>query len=335
MKKNISLLVVLALNVFFVSYCDFTAENGQSLNNSESAIQKSAFQKASVLKKRKITTSRGEFTIREGGNENGVPVVMIHGWPESSYCWEGVAAHLDPSLRIIAPDLRGLGDSDRTLDTQLYQKDELATDIIEILSVLDIDTFYLVGHDWGGIVSQLIAYGIPERVNKLIIMNIPVLNNVEGLTTASEIIQKQGSRSSWYQYFQQQPDLPEAMIKGNEDVWVSHFFKDRPVPEESIAEYIRCYKIKDTPATAASYYRVMAADAETFVKFYTHRFTMPTLYIYGNLDSVIIPEYLTGIENVFDTIEVKEIEAAHFVQEEKPQEVAQLMNDFFHASQEQ
>ena len=60
------------------------------------------------------------------------------------------------------------------------------------------------------------------------------------------------------------------------------------------------------------------------------KFPMPTLYIYGNLDSVIIPEYLTGIEAWFDSIEVVELEAAHFVQEEKPAEVANSLNIFFY-----
>ncbi|MDA8141888.1 MAG: alpha/beta fold hydrolase, partial [Desulfobacteraceae bacterium] len=64
---------------------------------------------------------------------------MLHGWPESSYCWGDVAANMDPSLRIIAPDLRGLGDSERTLDANLYLKQALAQDIVELINALGID----------------------------------------------------------------------------------------------------------------------------------------------------------------------------------------------------
>ncbi|MGD9211866.1 MAG: alpha/beta fold hydrolase [Desulfobacteraceae bacterium] len=68
---------------------------------------------------RKLITPRGEFNLRQGGNPNGPTVVMLHGWPESSYCWESVTSHLNPSLHIIAPDLRGPGDSERILDVKM------------------------------------------------------------------------------------------------------------------------------------------------------------------------------------------------------------------------
>ena len=285
------------------------------------------------MKTRKIDLSRGRFNIREGGNPDGRPVVMLHGWPESSYCWEAPAQHLDPSLRIIAPDLRGLGDSERTLNTAAYQKAELAKDIIEILDSLKIDSFFLVGHDWGGIVAQEMAFLVPQRVKRLVILNISIINNAAGTLEALQKIYAQGGLPFWYQYFQQQPRLPEAMIKGNERVWVSYFFgkagMDGTIPAEAIDEYVRCYSIENTPATAASYYRVRNRDVEHWKTLAGKKFSMPSLYIHGHKDSVIIPEFLNHIEECFAWVQVESIAAAHFVQEEKPQEVAQLINDFF------
>jgi haloacetate dehalogenase len=286
-----------------------------------------------VMKTSKVTVSRGLFNVREGGNKNGFPVVMLHGWPESSYCWEGVAQHLDPSLRIIAPDLRGLGDSERTLDVNAYQKAELAKDIAAIIDALGIDAFLLVGHDWGGIVAQETALLVPQRVKQLVLMNIPVITNTVGSLEATKIIYSRGAVPFWYQYFQQQPGLAEAMIKGNEEIWIRYFFgkagMDGTIPPESIAEYIRCYRIENTPATGASYYRAMRQDTKRWTTLGGMKFPMPTLYIHGNQDSVVIPEYLNHIEDCFDAIKVESIQAAHFVQEEKPREVAALMNDFF------
>ncbi|KJS30809.1 MAG: alpha/beta hydrolase [Desulfatitalea sp. BRH_c12] len=285
------------------------------------------------MKPRKINVPRGLFTVREAGNPDGIPVVMLHGWPESAYCWVGVATHIDPSLRVIAPDLRGLGDSDRTLDVKAYQKQELARDVIEIIDALDVDVFFLVGHDWGGIVAQEVALLIPQRVKKLVLMNIPVITNVAGSLKAREIINSRGSVPLWYQYFQQQPGLAEAMIKGNEEIWIRYFFGkaglEGIIPPDAIAEYIRCYSIENTPATGASYYRAMQYDARRWATLGGTKFSMPALYIHGTLDSVIIPEYLDHIEDCFDSIQVETITAAHFVQEEKPREVAQLMNVFF------
>lgn len=280
-----------------------------------------------------ITVPRGRFNIRLAGNENGLPVVMLHGWPESSYCWKGVAEHLDPAYRIIAPDLRGLGDSERTMDVAAYHKMELAKDIIEVLDTIDIDTFYLVGHDWGGVVAQEVALQIPERVKRMVLMNINVLTNPQGTAEARKVIFGMGGIHFWYQYFQMMPGLPEAMIKGKEKAWVSFFFgaagRDGTIPAETIAEYVRCYSIENTPATAASYYRIMQKDNEHWATLADKKFPMASLYIYGNKDSVIIPQFLDHIEDGFESIRVEQLEAAHFVQEEKPREVAALMNDFF------
>jgi pimeloyl-ACP methyl ester carboxylesterase len=258
---------------------------------------------------------------------------MLHGWPESSYCWEGVAEFLDPNLRVIAPDLRGLGDSERTMDVKAYQKVELARDVIEIIDALGIKEFFLVGHDWGGIVAQELAFLIPERVKKFVILNIPILTNVKGAEEVGKTMVAMRYLPYWYQHFQMMPGLPEVMIKGKERAWVSFFFgqkgKDGTIPAEAIDEYVRCYSIENTPATAASYYRSMALDGPHWATLIGKRFTMPSLYIYGNEDTVIIPANITYLEDCFDSIQVEQIKAAHFLQEEKPREVAAFMNSFF------
>lgn len=284
------------------------------------------------MKTKKVTVARGEFNIREGGNENGFPVVMIHGWPETSYCWEGVAAHMNPEFRLIAPDLRGMGDSERTMDVNAYQKAELAKDILEILDSLGVDGFYLAGHDWGGVVAQELAFLAPERVKQLVIMNISIINNGAGTLEALQVIYGAGAVPFWYQYFQIQPNLPEKMIKGNERTWVSHFFgRSKDIPAEAIEEYIRCYSIENTPATAASLYRIREKDVAHWMTLMGRKHPMPSLYIHGSKDSVIIPQFYNHIEDCFDSVKVASVDASHFVQEEKPQEVAALMNDFFQA----
>ncbi len=285
-----------------------------------------------AMKTSKLAISRGTFNVRQGGNLGGLPVIMLHGWPESSYCWEGVVAFLDPALRVVAPDLRGLGDSERTLTVEAYQKLELAKDIIAIIDALQIDCFYLVGHDWGGIVAQEMALLIPARVKKLAILNIPVITNAAGAQEAAKALAAMRFMPYWYQYFQMQPGLAEAMIKGNEDVWVRYFFgkKGRTgiIAPEAIAEYIRCYRIENTAATGASYYRAMQLDAKHWAALAGQKFHMPSLYIYGKEEVTIVPENLNHLEDCFDAIRIEKLQAGHFVQEEKAQEVAALLNDF-------
>ena len=68
----------------------------------------------------------------------------MHGWPQSNYCWKEVATAL-PEFYVITPDLRGLGDSERTLAVKAYEKDAMGEDIFAVIAALGIDTFYLEG----------------------------------------------------------------------------------------------------------------------------------------------------------------------------------------------
>lgn len=278
-----------------------------------------------------LTTSRGQFSYRTAGAADGVALVMLHGWPESSYCWTPVVERLKPGLRVIAPDLRGLGDSTREGELAQFRKQALAEDLIALLEALQIDRFQLVGHDWGGVVAQEVALAIPERVQRLVLMNIAVINNLRGNLEVIEQVRQRGSPHYWYQHFQQEPGLAEAMIPGNEEVWLRHFLRTwngQPFPEAALQEYVRCYRIPGTPATGANYYRTFRDDAKRWASLADHVWPMPSLYIYGNKDPVIIPAYLNHIEACFRKIRVEQIEAGHFVQEEQPEQVAELLNGF-------
>ncbi|WP_203142132.1 alpha/beta fold hydrolase [Marinobacter mangrovi] len=278
-----------------------------------------------------LETPRGQFAYRESGPADGPVVVMIHGWPESSYCWAGVAEHLDPGLRVIAPDLRGLGDSERTPGQEPYRKAALARDVMALLDTLEIDDFYLVGHDWGGIVAQEIALAIPDRVNKLVIMNIAIINNLKGNQEVIETVRSGSGSVYWYQHFLQTPDLPEAMIPGNEETWLKHFLRTWSrdgFPEDALQEYVRMFRIPGTSGASANYYRTFHDDAKRWATTAGHVWPMPGLYIYGNRDKVIIPEYLNHIEDCFESIRVEQVDAAHFLQEEQPAEVAGYLNEF-------
>lgn len=278
-------------------------------------------------------TARGEFAYRKIGQ--GPPLVLLHGWPESSYCWHGVAMQLQQDFTIIAPDLRGLGDSERTLEIAAYTKQALGQDLLALLDALEIQQCFLAGHDWGGAVAQEAALAAPERFKKLILLNIHVLPNARGNAKAQAEMRNRPA-PLWYQFFQNAYDdqgngLAEAMIPGNEAAWLGHFLRAwsaQGFPQDSFAEHLRCYRIPGTATTGANMYRCYKQDMARWAALAGRKFAMPGLYIHGYKDPVIIPEYTEHLDDVFDSIRVERVEAAHFVQEEQPQRVAELIQAF-------
>lgn len=278
-----------------------------------------------------VTTERTTLHLRDHGT--GYPLVLLHGWPESGACWTDVLPHLGPGLRAICPDLRGLGDSARSTAVADYQKLELARDVLATLDAMGVDEFALAGHDWGGAVAQEMALATPRRVRRLCIMNIHLLNNPRGYRAAEAVHAARHHRAYWYQTFMQLPGLSEALVTGNEEAWLRTFLRGRdkaqPFPEANIAEYVRCYKIPGTPTSGANYYRAMQLDAARWRDLRGARFAMPTLLLYGIHDPVVLPEFLEGYERCFDEVTLRKVEAAHFLHEERPQEVGAALRDWF------
>lgn len=279
-----------------------------------------------------LSTSRGTFALRDSGGP-GVPVVLLHGWPESSVCWEPVLPHLPADgFRYLRPDLRGLGDSERTPGLEPYQKDNLARDLLALLDALNLETCALVGHDWGGIVAQELALLAPERVRSLALLSISILPNATGNALAQNALRGSAGRSLWYQTFQQLPHLAEAMLPGNEEVWLKTFLRfadGRPFPVHQLAEYVRTFQLPETPRTSASYYRTLKADLVRWQALAGRQFAVPGLYLCGTADPVIVPEYAVGAEACFPEFTFVPLEGAgHFLLEERPDEAGRTLAEW-------
>ena len=277
-----------------------------------------------------IQTKRSKVAYRTYGDPSLPPLILVHGWPQSSYCWHEVAQTLT-DYYIIAPDLRGLGDSERTLELKHYTKDELGKDIFALADALNIEDFYLGGHDWGSAVVQEMALAQPERIKKLVLINMMIINNFEGKKKAAEKLVKGMFKSSWYQFFQSIPDFPEALIAGKEDVWIRFFSRgiSRPIPEDAIAEYTRCYQIPHTITTGANLYRAIPKDRERWKTYLDKKITVPAHIIHGELDPVVIKAFLYKAETAFEhPIDITYLKGGHFICDEQPQAVAEAIQVF-------
>lgn len=276
-----------------------------------------------------ISTSRGIFNIRTYGDPASPPLILVHGWPQTSYCWHHLSPYLD-DYYVVAPDIRGMGDSNRELDIKWYHKNEMAKDIFAIADALRLDQFFLGGHDWGSAIVQEMAFLFPARIKKMILINMVIIHNTAGQIKAAEVLIPQLFRSSWYQFFMSIKGLPEALLSGKEEVWVRFFSRgiSNPVPEDAIEEYVRCYKISGTITTAANIYRTISQDRKRWKSFEGQVVNIPTQIIHGVLDPVIIKAYLKGVEACFEKVNISYLEGGHFILDEQPQAVAENIAAF-------
>jgi pimeloyl-ACP methyl ester carboxylesterase len=112
-----------------------------------------------------------QFHVTEAGPVDGRPVVALHGWPQHHYCYRHLLADPPDGLRIIAPDLPAYGWSGPP--AHRWAKEDVATDVLALLDALALERVLLVGHDWGGWVSQLMVLREPDRFTSLLALGIP------------------------------------------------------------------------------------------------------------------------------------------------------------------
>lgn len=193
----------------------------------------------------------------------GPAVVLIHGLPASWYEWRGILQALAERYTVIAPDLRGLGDSSKPPGG--YDTHTAAEDIHQLVHSMGIDRVYVAGHDWGAAVGFAYAVRYPQEVRRLAIldMTIPGFGAEDGFR-----VTRQGG--SWHTIFHMAPDVPEALITGRERQYLSIFYSglygsgDNPtaINKEEIDEYIRVYTKPGALRAYLSYYRSLFNDAD-------------------------------------------------------------------------
>jgi pimeloyl-ACP methyl ester carboxylesterase len=257
----------------------------------------------------------------------GFPVVLLHGWPQTWYEWRHIIPALAERYQVIAPDLRGLGDSSRPLTG--YDKKTVGNDIWRLVNgVLGIDAFYLVGHDWGGPTAYAVAAAHPDAVRKLAVLDVAIPGD------GSPNISQGGKR--WHHAFHQTPDLPEALVTGREDIYFGWFYRNyghhpNVIPEADIAEYLRCYRQPGALRAGFSYYRAIAQDiADNSAIAAKFKLPMPVLALGGGSSWGRGPEVLASLNRLATNVQGGVIEnCGHWMPEEQPEELLRRLLAFF------
>ena len=257
---------------------------------------------------------------------SGFPVVLLHGWPQSWYEWRHIIPGLAERFQVIAPDLRGLGDSSRPAGG--YDKKTIGGDIWRLVhDVLGLSAFHLVGHDWGGPTAYAVASAHPEAVRKLAILDVTIPGD------GSPNISQGGRR--WHHAFHQTLDLPEALIAGREEIYFGWFYRNygaRPLDDGEIAEYLRTYRQPGALRAGFSYYRAIPADiADNAAKAAAgFKLPMPVLALGGDRSWGRRMEVVESLRRLALDVRGGVIEnCGHWMPEEQPEALLGRLLEFF------
>ncbi|RIK32253.1 MAG: alpha/beta hydrolase [Anaerolineae bacterium] len=160
-----------------------------------------------------IETNGVRLHVVQAGPKSGIPVILLHGFPEFWYGWrKQIPALVNAGCRVIVPDQRGYNLSDKPKDKKDYGIFTLVDDVLGLIHALDYEKVNLVGHDWGGGVAWTFAMTHPEKLHKLTILNSPhPAVYLKSLKRDPDQI-----RRSWYWLFFQLPRLAEKILSAND-----------------------------------------------------------------------------------------------------------------------
>ncbi|AWH29383.1 MULTISPECIES: alpha/beta hydrolase [Stenotrophomonas] len=259
---------------------------------------------------------------------NGAPVVLLHGFPETNYAWRHQIPVLAANHRVIAPDLRGYGETEKPATG--YDKRTMAQDIVALLDTLGIDKVALVGHDRGARVATRLAKDHPQRVDRLVVMD-----NVPTRIVAREL-NASIAKAYWFFLFHLVPDLPEALIAGNEAKWLRWFFSDwaydpAAISGEAFDTYVRAYSAPGAVRGAMSDYRANAVDVQQDLEDAHVRIACPTLALWGAEFEAVgrmfdMPQVWAEMAENLRAVAIER--CGHLPHEERPEVVNGLLMEF-------
>ena len=280
-----------------------------------------------------IDTGDAVIRVRHGGS--GTPLLLLHGNPQTHVMWHKIAPRLARDFSVVAPDLRGYGDSSKpptTPDHAPYSKRTMARDQIAVMRQLGYERFFVAGHDRGGRCAYRLALDYPERVLKLAVLDI--VPTGEAFRRADMAF----GLGFWHWFFLAQPyDLPERLIGADPDYF---FLRARhPTSEpffapEAQEDYVRCFRNPETIHAICEDYR--AAATADFVDDEAdrgkRRIACPVLALWsrrGDLEAWYdVPAIWRGWA---DDVRGRALDCGHYLAEEAPDETYSELRAFFAA----
>lgn len=255
----------------------------------------------------------------------GAPMVMLHGFPEFAFTWDGLAAKLEKSFRITRPNQRGYYPSDIPTDVTSYEMKRLVEDAAALIRSTGSEKVIVVSHDWGGVVGWRLAMDHPELLRGFVVMNAPP----PGVWAKEIMMDPQKSASGYINVFLM-PNA-EMLLSSNGYSLLKSSFSGLISPQEE-ARYVAAWSQPGTLTGGLNWYRANLlpgpVPGPTFVM--DEKVTVPTLVLWGDQDSFLLGDVLIpDLTPIVPDLTVQRFpKAGHFLMYQEPDAIVAAIEAF-------
>jgi pimeloyl-ACP methyl ester carboxylesterase len=266
---------------------------------------------------RRINSDGVELAVLDEGE--GTPVLLLHGFPDSNRLWRHqVPALTEAGFRVIAPDLRGFGDSDKPQEPEAYSFGRLIGDVNAILDDAGVERAHVVGHDWGAAVAWASGLMLPQRVEKLVTLSV----GHPAAFARRPIRQRQ---LSWYMLLFQFEEA-EELLRRDDWALAREWAASHPDVDEAIAGLARPGAL----TAALNWYRAnLHPRSELGPRGELPPVQADTLGVFSTGDAFLLEDQMTGsAPHVSGRWRYERVDAGHWLQLEQPERINALLLDF-------
>ncbi len=260
------------------------------------------------------------FDALAAGPTDGDLVLLLHGFPQSSYAWRRQVDALGAAgYRAVAPDQRGYSPQARPLEVEAYRTEELVADVLDMADAFGVGRFHVVGHDFGGSIAWSIASAHPDRLRSVAAVSTPHL-----AAFRRSVIEGEQREKSAYMLFFQSPEAEELLLADDAAGLRAMYGEWGLSPECDAAteEYVRLLTEPGALTAALNWYRGMKPGEE-----HVRPISVPTLYVWSTEDPALGREAAEWTaEHVGGPYRFEVLEGVgHFVAEEVPDVLDRLL----------